>query len=329
MTLLNKPQISLPFRLPQGLAEFMQAVWPRIQRPMQAGLVVGLLMALVTLCLPNQYKSEARVLPGDSRSGGGGMAAAAAAAAGVSIPGSEGPDAAYVDILNSRSLREALLLTKFSFRIRSWYLGPSVTREQTLYDYLEKKNMDRAIKALKDRITVTRDLKSKLITLAVETESPELSQQITQALVHLLDDFVVSKARTRGGAKAAFSGRRLIEARNELAQAEESFRAFLDGNRNYLLSPDPSVRLKGTRFDNELKLRTQILSTLAIGREQALLEEKNDMPILNVLDAGNLPIDKSGPARGTLTLSISLLAACAAAGWIHRDSLKDFLRAAD
>jgi uncharacterized protein involved in exopolysaccharide biosynthesis len=278
--------------------------------PLQVGLAVGFVTALVMVSLPNQYKSEARVLAADSRSSSaGGAAAAAAAAVGVSIPGQESADAAYVDILNSRSLREALLHTQFTFKVRTWLLGAEQSRHQTLFEFLQKKNLDQAVKALKDRITITRDIKSKLLTITVETESPELSQQVVQKMVVMLDEFVVAKSRTRGGNKAAFAEKRLTESRAELGQAEETFRAFLDGNRNYLQSPDPSVRLKGQRLDNELKLRTQLVTTLAIGREQALLEEKNDMPILNVLDPGNLPIEKSAPSRGLAVSMTTLLSA--------------------
>ncbi|MDP1832907.1 MAG: hypothetical protein Q8K67_12670 [Geothrix sp.] len=293
--------------LSPALAERFQAGWTALRRPVQVGLAAGLLTALVTLTLPNQYKSEARLLPADARSGGGlGAAAAAAAAVGVSIPGQESADAAYVDILKSRSLREALLQTRFTFQVRTWYFGAEQARQQTLYEYLGKKNLDRAVKALNERISITRDLKTKLLTVAVETESPQLSQQVAQRLVRLLDEFVVSKAQTRGGAKAAFSAKRLAEAREEMAEAEGAFRAYLEGNRNYLMSPDPAVRLKGLRLDSELKLRTQIVTTLAIAREQALLEEKNDMPILNVLDAGNLPIEKNGPGRSIFVAMVAI-----------------------
>jgi hypothetical protein len=110
-----------------------------------------------------------------------------------------------------------------------------------------------------------------------------------------------------------------------LAQTEEVLRAFLDGNRNYLMSPDPAVRLKGMRLESELKLRTQIVTTLAIAREQALLEEKNDMPILNVLDAGNLPIEESGPSRFFLVMVTLLLGFFASLSWDQRVWMKSLL----
>lgn len=297
------------------------ALKPQYLRMVQVGLAAGLLAALVSFCFPNQYRSEARILPADQRSSGG--LAAAAAAVGVGIPGQEGADATYVDILNSRSVRESLLQTRFKFKIRPWFLGSEQVREQTLYEYLKKKNIDRSVKVLNDLIIINRDLKTKLLSIKVETKSPQLSQQVAQCLVHLLDEFVVTKSQTRGGVKAVFSDKRLVEARQEMAQAEDAFRAFLDGNRNYLMSPDPAVRLKGQRLDNELKLRTQLVTTLAIAREQALLEEKNDMPILNVLDPGNLPIEKSWPPRSIIVLLVALFAGIGTWVWDNKGRIRE------
>lgn len=276
-----------------------KALW----NPLRWGVLAGLAMALFTLFMPNQYKSEARILPADARgsSGLGGLAAAAAAV-GVSIPGQESADAAYVDILNSRWLRERLLQKTYRFQERSWYLGGLRAQEMTLLQYLKKPNLDRGLQALRAHIVVNRDFKTKLLTISVETSSSELSQQIAQDMVKSLEEFVLVKATSRGGAKANFAANRLVESRKALAEAEDEFRRFAESHRNYQISTDPSTRLEGLRLEAEFKLRTQMVTTLAIAHEQALLEEKNDMPILNVLDAGNLPLEKSGPARSQMVL---------------------------
>ena len=54
-----------------------------------------------------------------------------------------------------------------------------------------------------------------------------------------------------------------------------------------------------------------VLTTLTLNYEQALLEEKNDMPILNTLDAGDLPTEKSGPSRSLLMVSALIVAGLA------------------
>jgi len=298
-----------------------KALGPGLVKSISWGLAAGVLVAAFSLFMPNYYRSEAKLLPVDTKSMGGNLGglASAAAAIGVSVPGGEGSDANFVDVLNSRWLRERLLATEFTYHLRRGYFGNPKEIKGTLYDYLGQKNMDRAIKAMGETLVASRDLKAKVISLSADTKSPELSQQTVKRAIELLEQFNQGKGRTRGGAKAAFADARLRESRQELEEVEETFRRFLGGNRNYISSADPEVRLKGARIENELKLRQQLVTTLALNREQALLEEKNDIPILNVMDPANLPIDKSRPARSLIAFAVTILTAAAIWGWEHRN----------
>ena len=302
-----------------------------LKKPVQWALAAGLLTALITLFMPNYYRSEARLLPVETKGIGGNLGglASAAAAFGVSVPGGDGNDANFVDVLNSRWLKEQLLQTEFLYHARAWRFGAERLEKGTLYTYVDEKNMDRAVKELGTILSASRDLKSKVITLSAETKSPELSQLIVQRAEKLLEVFLQEKGRTRGGAKAAFAEARLKDSRREMDEAEDAFRHFLEGNRNFQTSADPSVRLKGSRLETELRLRQQLVTAIAMNREQALLEEKNDIPILNVLDSGNLPIDKSKPSRSIIVLLVTLLTALGSWTWLNRDWVKAHLLADD
>ena len=302
-----------------------------LKKPLQWALAVGLLTTLVTLFLPNYYRSEARLLPVESKGLGGNLGglASAAAAFGVSVPGGDSSDANFVDVLNSRWLREQLLQTEYQYHARSWRFGGERVVHGTLYAYLDAKNMDRALKEMDKVLSASRDLKSKVISISAETKSPELSQLLVDRASKLLEVFLQGKGRTRGGAKAAFAEARLAEARHEMDEAEDAFRRFLEGNRNYQSSGDPSVRLRGNRLETELRLRQQLVTTLAMNREQALLEEKNDIPILNVLDPANLPIDKSKPARSIIVLLVTLLVGAGTWAWLNRAWIRERLLADD
>ena len=290
-----------------------------VKKPLKWGLAMGLLTALVTLIMPNHYKSEARLLPVETKGASGNLGglASAAAAFGVSVPGGEGNDANFVDVLNSRWLRVQLLKTEFQYHARSWRFGAERIEKGTLFAYVDKKNMDRALKELGTLMSASRDLKTKVISISAETKSPELSQLIVDRAIKLLELFQQEKGHTRGGAKATFAEARLAESRREMDVAEDAFRRFLEANRNYLNSADPSVRLKGNRLETELKLRQQLVTTLALNREQALLEEKNDIPILNVLDPANLPIDKSKPLRFVMVILAIILVGTSAWIWLN------------
>ena len=294
-----------------------------LKRPLLWGLAAGLLTALITLFMPNYYRSESRLLPLESKGVGGSLAglANAAAAFGVTVPGGDSNDANFVDVLNSRWLREQLLQTEFQYHMRSWRFGVERLKKGTLYGYVGAKNMDQAVGEVAKVLSANRDLKSRVISISAETKSPELSQLIVQRAGKLLETFLQEKGRTRGGAKAAFAEARLAEARQEMAETEDSLQRFLEGNRNFLTSGDPAVRLHGNRLETELRLRQQLVSAIAMNREQALLEEKNDVPILNVLDAGHLPQEKSGPARSIPSFSIGALLFLGLALWEQRDKI--------
>jgi uncharacterized protein involved in exopolysaccharide biosynthesis len=262
-------------------------------------------------------------------SGGLGGLASAAAAFGVNVPGAEGSDGNFVDILQSRTIREQLAKTEFKFKQRKWRFGPEVQRSETLEKYLESKNLDRAVADVGRMIFINKDLKSKIILLSAETRSPELSQLIVEKATALLEAFIQQKGRTRGGAKAAFAEARLDETRKEFAKTEEELREFLNNNRGYLTSTDPNIKLRGLRLEAEYKLRSQLVTTLSLSREQALLDEKNDIPILNVMDVANLPVEKSGPSRGKLVLLVFLIGVVASWTWLNRAWIKQIIQTSE
>ena len=287
------------------------------------GFCTALLVAIFSLALPNVYMSEVRILPGDNRSGGGNLAqlAAAAAAIGVAIPGTDSADSTFVDILNSRWMKEQLLTTRYRYSVQSWRFGNKTERESTLLEYLKAKNLDVGVRNVKNLLNVSTDLKSRLLTIQVITKSPELSKALSLRIVNLLEEFTLSRVRRRGSNKAKFVSERLRDASASLERLEADYQNFWNANRNYLQSSDPAIRIRGAHFEAELKLKQQVLAALTINYEQAIIEEKNDMPILNILDPSNLPIEKTGPSRWIYTLVSFFIVACGTALVEHRARL--------
>jgi uncharacterized protein involved in exopolysaccharide biosynthesis len=305
-----------------SLRSFLMFPWlSLLKKPIRLGALAAVIVGIGLLFSNNHYQSEASILPVDSRSSGGGLSgslSSAAAAFGVSLPGSDGPDANFSDILLSRWMKENLLLAKFKFEDKPSIFGANKAKNETLYDYLDARNLDDAVRRMGSLMTVSKDAKTKVLHINVETTSPELSQAVVKLSINLLESFVGQKGRTKGGAKALFADARLHEARDEMNQAEDDLRKFLEENRNYATSADPTVRLHGARLEAELKLRQQLVFSLAMNREQSLMEEKNDIPILNILDPGNLPIRKKGPARLLMilvTFGLVALGTLAAQNW--------------
>ena len=248
-----------------------------------------------------------------------GQLAAAAAAVGISVPGQDGGEGNYLDILQSRWLHEQLLQTQFKFWEPASLVGHSKWHDETLLAYLHSRDLDLGVRKLREHLGSSRDPKSKVILISAETRSPALSQAIVQKAMGMLQERVLEAGKTRGGEKASFAAARLEEARVAQAQAEQSFSGYLDKNRNYLTSADPHVHLQGVRFEAEMKLRQQLLMTISINHEQAMMEEKNDLPLLNVIDPPNLPIEKSWPSRSVVVLAIFAITFIGLSMWGKRE----------
>jgi tyrosine-protein kinase Etk/Wzc len=301
--------------------ESIQRLWPNLRIPFRNAVLAALITAAISIFMPNWYRSEVRILPTPSQDQGN--LHLLAATLGLGVPGLvQDPTANYEDILKSRWVGEQLLQGVYSFHEPSWRFGRPVAFNEPLLGYLEAKDLDSGMRALQGVLKIQKDLKSGVITIAAETRSPELSQAIARRASEFLNRFLAEKTQTSGSIRAQYTEERLKDARSEYGRSESSLKDFLETNRNYQISADPAVRLKGARLEMDLELRKQILTTLSLSREQALLDAKNDTPVLNVLDPGNLPIEKSRPSRGLLVIAMFLLVGLVTFSYLCRDWIK-------
>lgn len=298
-----------------------------LRKALTTGVVLAVVMATLSLYLPNRYTSQVRLLPKDPRGVGGGLGAVAFAAEALGMGGvdMDDPGMAYLDILGSRRVGEALLSRTYRFGERKWLFGDWHEHTEPLLSYLGARNLDLGLRQLNDLLDPQRDLKSGLITIAATTTSPELSQQLAQGAARELEDYILQHSQTQAGAKAKFAAFSLARAEAEERQAEQDLEGFLMQNRDYQNSANPAVRLRGARLDSKLQLRQQLVANLAMSRDQAQLEEKDAIPVLNVLDPGQLPLEKAGPPRALLMLGAFFLGGLGSLGWRHRTWLKEHL----
>jgi uncharacterized protein involved in exopolysaccharide biosynthesis len=295
---------AIPFRPPAPFG------W---RRPLRHALLAAVAAAAVTICLPNRYRSEARILSDAGHPGG-----ASPMRTGVWAPTAppetpafreDGPTVIYVDILKSRRLAEQLLQQPYDYTDRTWRFGRPRRVRGTLLDYLEATNVDRAMGSLRRLLSVQRDPKSGLLTIAAETRSPDLSMQVVRQAAGHLREALVEFSQAAGKNKARFTLGRLEEARATYDDLARQFQAFQDANRNWDTSPAPGVRFRGAQIKERLDLWKQVVANLTLNHEQALLDAQNDTQTLLLLDPGNLPLEKNRPARALI-----VFAAAAAAG---------------
>lgn len=307
-----------PSTLPTWAAELLGAV----RKPALLGVVAGILTMGLSLLSPNTYASELTILADAGKrpaSRSAGLWAPTSEGDGPMTRPEDGPTVAYTEIIQSRWVVDRLLKETFEFTVPSSLLHKERTYQQTLMEYLRASTLDEGAGKLRRLMTISRDLKSGMMRVRVETTSPSLSQQVVNQSAAFLEDYLSDLTRRLGDHKRSFAERQLMEAEEKYRAIEREVIGYLSGNRSLNLQEltgaggfrpgvDPVVQVKVEKLRGDLERQRQVVTALSLQLQQGRLEAQNDIPTLMVLDQGNLPTVKSGPRRtfGALVATVAV-----------------------
>jgi uncharacterized protein involved in exopolysaccharide biosynthesis len=280
-------------------------------------VVTAVVLTTLAICLltKNKYTSSATILPtGRPSSLSSELKDLAAGSLGElglgATPALENISALYPNILTSRMISERLLKRSYTFNHKSKLITV------TLEEYIDAANIDRAMIRLRKLVQIGSDKKTGVITLSVTTEYPEFSAAIVHAYLEELDNYNINFRQSTASENEKFTSRRLAEIRQELELAEDTLKAFRESNLNYNYSNDPQLQLELTRLQREVDIKSALYLTMTQQNELARIEAAKDIPVIQVLDGGSVPLEKSSPRRsvylagslfGSLAIAIILV----------------------
>jgi uncharacterized protein involved in exopolysaccharide biosynthesis len=299
------------------LGQMARDIFTRRRSIIAFTLGVSILTAICLLLTPNRYTSEARILP----SGKGGNLASLGSMIGLSVASftpDENSSTLYPSILTSRTIQDAVLSQTYPVEID----GERV--DANLVSYFGEDNPDLLRQALNACTDISTSPKTGEITVQVETVYPQLSQAVCIEYLSRLEEFNRVKRRSQARENAQYLESQLASTQDALGQAENSLRRYRKANLQWSMTSNPDILYEIGRLDRKAGQLASQYNILQDRYQVALLEARKDVPIIRVLDPPSLPAFKSGPARLTTLVAITLLAAflatiaAAVAGSIHR-----------
>ena len=93
---------------------------------------------------------------------------------------------------------------------------------------------------------------------------------------------------------------RLAQGGEELDEAEEELKIFLEGNRQYEGSPE--LRFQYERLQRRVRIKEELFTTLSRHYEEARIQEVNDTPVITVIDRAVPPDRKWSPKRRVIVI---------------------------
>ena len=268
------------------------------------GSVVGI--TAYTLIVGRRYSSTLIFMPQTSSSGLSGIAGVAAQF-GIAVA-SGTPDQTpqfYAELMATGPFEEDLVSTQFPVvvGVKAGGNGDSVVT-QSLVDWLavdkgspEGVRRAKAATKLGHILTSVPDVQTSMLTVTVTTKFPDLSKEIADRVLALVNEFNGTRRSTDAGIERRFVEGRVEVARDSLTVAEDRVRHFLEQNRTYASSP--MLQLEHDRLQREVDFQQQVVATLLQGVEQARINEVRNTPVVTVVEAPEAP---AMPDRSRLLL---------------------------
>ena len=270
-----------------------------------AGLVTTALVIGLGF-LTRRYGADSAFIPNSSAISSGtlvGLAAQFGIGAGALGAADQSVDF-YADLVQSRELLTAVVQTQYAFPVEPSGTDSLSGDLVTLYDVSGStplKRLQKAVKRLNQDVSVSVDEQGGVVSVRVRQKWPVLAEQVNQRLLDLVNDFNVRRRESQAGMERRFVEGRVQDAQNELKEAEDNLRGFLETNRTYQSSP--RLTFEEGRLQRQIDLRQQLYTTLSQSYEQARMDEVRNTPVVTVVD------HPGGSARPTRTTGLILIAA--------------------
>ena len=280
----NQEEVASPF--------FNSVLMPLLRYKRMTYTIVSVTLTVTLIycfLISNWYTSTATILP---TGGSGGLSSLTSLAGlGSVMSADENSSALYPKILSSRLLSEKIINKRYDFKFEN------EPYSMTLFEYINADNIDKAKEKLDKLVTVDVDMRTGVLRLSVMTEYPEFSAAIVHTYLDELNDYNVNHRQSKAQANKQFIATRLDEVSIELTNAENSLKEFQNKNLNYASSNDPTLRQMHMQHQREVTIKEAVMLELTKRFEMARIEAARDLPVVQVIDNGSVPIVKTKPSR--------------------------------
>ena len=261
---------------------------------------VTVLAVIVSLLLPEYYRSTATLLPETEKgklSALGGISDLAALA-GVSVGGEVSLAKLYPTIIKSEAVLKNVIYARYS--TKKFREPVDLIQYWEIEEKTPERSYEVALNNLRDGLDVSLDNRTSVVTISILTREPQLSADIVNNITKELDRFIRTKRTTNASEQRKWIEDRLVEVKADLEKSENRLKEFREKNRR--VSDSPQLLLEQERLIREVTINSTIYTELKKQQEIVKIEEIKNIAIINVMDDGRAAAKKEKPKRATMVL---------------------------
>ena len=235
-----------------------------------------------------------------------------AACFGVNIDNKDGFDFYIPDLVESRLLKEDLILKewdveKFSYPVNLidfWEIDDTygivdrIFNQPLNIDYVaideDVIKINKAIDIL-DALLEVEERESGLFVVNVMIEEPQLSKDIAIYIAQYIKKYISDHINENSYNNKVFINDRLEHAKKELTLSENVLMKFQESH--FLTDENPKIQLERARLLRNVEVNQEVYLTLRQQQELAEITYLKEKPIVNTLDHATVPPEPVRPNR--------------------------------
>jgi uncharacterized protein involved in exopolysaccharide biosynthesis len=268
--------------------------------------VGSVIKALIT---PPQYVSSSKLITKSGENGISSQLSGLASIAGINLKSKKSKDlSSYLpEIIQDYDFMKKVLAHRWEYNGDSvylntiWKLEVDTTRENWRY-VSEKKQVDKLRNG--GYVRITEDESNGLLTLKTSFGDPKLAYQLNDYVLTLIDEYIKESYKSQAKENRSFIEQRIEEVKRELDRAEYRLADFREKNT---MSTAPKIILEDQRLQRKVDINQQIYIQLKNQYEIARIEEKKDIPLIEIIKKPEIPLIKSSPKRREMVITGSTL----------------------
>jgi uncharacterized protein involved in exopolysaccharide biosynthesis len=136
-------------------------------------------------------------------------------------------------------------------------------------------------------ILIEKDKRTSLVLLETRFPDGQLSYDVNQYVLELLNDYLLNHTKSQVGENRRFVQKRLEEVSADLRKSEDALLAFQMRNQSVT---SPPVLMELTRLRRGLEINQQLYLELKKQLEMARIEELKESPLIEVISPAELPL---------------------------------------
>jgi len=157
-------------------------------------------------------------------------------------------------------------------------------------------------KELSTNISVSKNLNNPVIGISISANDKQLSFDIATAVLEQLKKDLTSFQLERIEKKLSVIKNQVKVSSMELSDLEENLKNFRVSNSNIIQSP--ALRMEESRKVRDILAVSNAYSSLKVELELTKIKYLEEANVLQVIDAPNLPLRKSGPRLRYMLLGL-------------------------